>query len=168
VRQWERVDDALDTMIARDPNMRTFERTEMATVLGETPAQTSHLLQLHRLAQGRGLTRYVVAARGYARSALWLILAAPGATIGTTRRRRLALGHAEHVAADAAQRVMKDIKTEIDPSVVHHPAVTAYMAHAAANLAAQVRATYHSVHAAVELVEQVTGETADRTGVKIP
>lgn len=165
---WQWVDDGLDRLVAADPTIVDFDRNDLAGVLGLTPSHVSHLLQYHRRAQRSGKTRYVVAARDYARATRWFILAAPHLSTGTRRRRQLTMGHAEHVATDAARRVISDIKSELDPALLAHPAITAFLTHAEAAMANDVRRTCASVRAAVELVEQVTSETADRTKVKAP
>lgn len=159
---WKVVDDAVEQWLMADPSVVTFTRHDLAAELGCSPSHASELLQQHRVAQNSGTTRYVVAARGYARSAMWFILAAPGKP-GSGRRRRLTMGHVEYVAIDAARRVISDISTEIDPAVVHHPSIKAYLQQAQSNLEGQVRSTVASINAAVALVESVNREKADRT-----
>jgi len=165
-REWELVDDALDVMFAANPAMTSFDRSDLAATLKCGRSRASSILQQHRRAQIRGVTRYVVAARDYARSARWFVLAAPGAPLGTAERRRLTMGHSEHVAVDAARRVIRDLSSEINPALVHHPAIRAYLAHAAANIEAQVRLMVIGVESAVALVESITSEKADRSHVK--
>lgn len=159
---WKVVDDAIERWLTVDPMMTSFTRHDLAAELGCSLSDASDLLQQHRVAQNSGSTRCVVAARGYARSAMWFILAAPN-KIGSGRRRRLTMGHVEYVAIDAARRVISDISTEIDPAVVKHPSITAYLQQAQSNLEGQVRSTVASINAAVALVESVNREKADRT-----
>jgi hypothetical protein len=166
VTSYERVDHALDVMFAADPTLTAFDRNDLATAAGCSPDYASYLLQAHRKAQGRGLTRYVVAARDYARASKWFVLAAPGSPLGTAERRRLTMGHGEHIAVDAARRVLADLRAELDPALVQHPAIQAYLTHAGASMEAQVRLMVNAVHSAVTLVESITGEAADRDHVK--
>ena len=166
MKGWEKVDEALDVMTATSPGLVSFDRSDIADAIGCGVRQASMMLQQHRLAQARGVTRYVVAARDYARASQWFVLAAPGRAYGTAERRKLAMGHAEHVSVDAARRVIRDLSSEISPALLHHPAIQAYLTHAGANLEAQVRLMVTAVHSAVSLVETITSETADRSHVK--
>lgn len=166
MKAWEIVDKALDTMIAAQPDLRSFDRGDIATAVGCGRRHASALLQQHRTAQAKGVTRYVVAARDYARASQWFVLAAPGHGLGTAERRMLSMGHTEHIAVDAARRVIRDLSSEINPALLHHPAIQAYLAHAGANMEAQVRLMVNAVHSAVTLVESITSETADRSHVK--
>lgn len=166
MKGWEQIDAALDLMIANLPGLVSFDRSDIAAELGCSVRQASTMLQQHRLAQARGVTRYVVAARDYARATQWYVLAAPGRSYGTAERRRMTMGHAEHVSIDAARRVIRDLSSEINPALLHHPAIQAYLTHAGANLEAQVRLMVNAVHSAVTLVEAITSETADRRHVK--
>lgn len=163
---WRAIDDALDVMFAADPALRSFDRSDISAALGGAHRNyVSELLQQHRKAQRRGVTRYVIAGRNYGRSARWYVLAAP-AKMGEKGRRRLTMGHTEHIGIDAARRVMSDLTAELDPALISHPVISAYLTHAGANLETQIRATVAAVQSAVQLVESLTGDTADRENVK--
>jgi hypothetical protein len=166
MKSWEIVDNALDVMFASEPGLTEFDRTDLANCVSCTPAYASYLLQAHRRAQSQGLTRYVVAARDYARAAVWYVLAAPGMSPATRQRRRLTMGHADHIAVDATRRVLSDLASELDPALASHPAIQAYLVHAGASMEAQMRLLVGNVRSAVSLVEAMTGDAADRSHVK--
>ena len=114
------IDDAIDTLLAVDPTWSKGQAADIATVLGWSVPQTSIALQVHRKAQALGHTRHVLACEGYGRSAMWRLNARHASN--AAKYRHLTEGHITHVATDAANRVVSDLLTEIDPAADRMPA----------------------------------------------
>jgi hypothetical protein len=164
VSWWTDVDNAVEDLVTINPATLFIHRTDIALALGITPNEASHYLQRHRIAQRRGLTRYVLDAQGYARAAMWLVVSGPG-LLRSDLRRGLVMGHTEYVAVDAARRLIGDITAEISPALLSHPSLQTYLTHATAGLETHIRGMVASIHAAVDLMESITGENADRSRV---
>lgn len=157
-------DRAVAALIAADPDLIIIDRHDIAVAANCTPAHASAILQQHRIAQESGMTDFVVNCEGRARGSVWIIHSGPGCA-RMDLRRRMTMGHGEYIAVDAAQRLISDIRRELKPSVLAHPAVTAFLDHLGTVMESNVRGLVSQAHAAVDLLETMTGETADRSRV---
>lgn len=95
-----------------------FTRAELARELGVSLRRAGNLLQSHRLAQGRGRTRFIVAAEGYGCAARWHVLGEPRTdrvTVAEMRKR-----HALYIARDSMLRYWRDRLNELMPSLGKH------------------------------------------------
>jgi hypothetical protein len=116
----EIVDRALDKYIAERLRKGGIEPTgvraiTLAHLAKVSRHQMSTFLQVHRQAQRRGKTRYVLGAEGYGRAGYWKILSKPGSDPVVVRNARKT--HAVWIATDAQKRVMSDLLCELYPGL---------------------------------------------------
>ena len=81
----------------------------------------SMFLQQYRLAQGRVVTRYHLAARGYGRAAHWYVLSGPSLPVLTSEG--MIMAHAEWIVRDLAARAVSDFLNELIPAAAQHPVI---------------------------------------------
>lgn len=117
---YEIVDRALDRYVAERLRHGGIEPTgvraaTLAHLARCSREQMSYFLQVHRQAQARGKTRYILGAEGYGRAGYWKILAKPGSDPQVVRRARRT--HAIWIATDAQKRVLGDLLCEIHPGL---------------------------------------------------
>lgn len=126
-----------------------------------TADDVSNWLQDYRIAQTGGTPqRYTIFAEGYARAAVWHIVAGPG--IDTNRSEAVLMEHREYVVRDVADRLARDLEHELAAARHAHPVLDAYvtrMVEAAASSA--MSALIGNVEAATELFEQLTGRNVE-------
>jgi hypothetical protein len=124
------IDLAVEDMLNNDPSLIEFDRYDLQQAIEDRTGQTwdvsevSMGLQMHRNAQARGKCKYTICSRGKARASRWYIMDAPGREKVTSA---LTLGHAKHIANEAARQIKSDVISELQPSQVTNPAVRALL-----------------------------------------
>lgn len=115
----ELVEHALDRYVAslgrRGVDPEGFRMRTLARLARVSVRDMGNLLQRYRLSQSGGETRYVLACRGYGRSARWSILAKPGSDPAVVRTARAQA--VRWSAEDMARRFVADAIHELRPGL---------------------------------------------------
>jgi hypothetical protein len=148
MNQVQLVDDAV-TQYLQSVNSGNTPRSVRAATLahfaGVSIGYMSTCLQVHRFAQKRGNTQYILGCEGYGRNASWRILAKPNSDpvyIQNARRQ-----HGKYVARDALRRYMGDRLSEVKPGL--QSAAADQMINSASTMVEQ------QLEAAVQFIESV-------------
>jgi hypothetical protein len=130
-------------------------------VTGRRPraAVVSHALQEYRKAQGRLVNDcdYRIAARGYARAALWYVLDGPG--LDPLDGEAMTLAHVEWVTHDLAQRAVSDARRELIPAGDKHPAIAAMIQSTTKAVEQVLQQLVDRARAESDFYEQVTARS---------
>lgn len=160
------VDRCLDDLHTADPTITDFDRNDIARVMPCSARRATTSLAAHVRAQGRGPRRWTISARSYGLGTRWYILDGPGGLGATLRARRaLTIGHAQHIANDAANRVRTDLLRELNPAIVGHPLVQAVVVGMAKQIEMATLSAVQTIEAMNAVWESQSGEVADLRGV---
>lgn len=151
------VDDAIDQLMLIDPLTVRFTAAELAHVSSAPVSYMSQSLQVHRQAQIRGRTRYVAQCRSYGPDAIWVITGGPN----NPRVQQIALATAQHIANDLLTRAESDLRAELDPAALAHPAIQALLAGFGQTLNAATSGLVNSINVALSVHAISTGQTAE-------
>jgi len=124
---------------------RSVHASTLAHIAGVPIEYMSQSLQLHRAAQGKGLTKYVLGCEGHGRYAEWVFLAKPNSDPQWIQQARKQ--HGKHVARDTVKRYFLDVLCEVKPGLKGAP--DDQLIDSASNMVAQ------SLEAAVQFIESV-------------
>jgi len=142
-----------------------FNRNTLAVCIEVATGQTvdvddvSNWLQSYRQSQTENsLQRYHLFCEGYARAAIWHVVAGPG--IDATLAENALMAHREYVVGDIASRIERDMAHELAPMASVHPAVAEFIrGHIQGQVALTLGSLSNTIETMTSMYEGLTGKS---------